>query len=619
MTQKANLKELYVNRPRLFGLLLLALLPVPAALAGKDNCGSKLPVCSTETINGNCLVNIDPNYPITMPTFSMRPGCHITVKVLHPFSFQSLTLDPGVAQAMQGTDQAAALLPSAVSNAKNLVIGTHFMNMVSEEIAIPMFLENTPGEPAAVQHVKDELKQLDADLDTSTKTAKAGVLGFVGAAKIIYAQLKEIESSMPRPVKDSSNAIQRGAGVPMWTPNPWKVGCYARWRGLLFQELSGKPIPERIKDACPVDPDKTPEPLDVIGTAVKLIQRLPAVDPKAVPPPDPTNPSKDALFDISKFDTLSATVAQEISNEPDKDEQAELQAELDRLQARKHRIIVFLAAASTNFAKVITDLQTFDVNIAEAGGGDVPDTILGEIADPTSGDTTIAPYNALGRQITYTVNAVNQVATPTLGVPTSQQKQPVVTITAIYADPHFEVSSGAFVSTLPNRSFANYTDVSIVNGAPTPQDVRITESISRPELLPFVAANWRIGPDYTMPDKRRGAFYGSLAIALNPYNSMPEFAGGFSFSWRSFMFSPLYHLGHGVHLTQGETVGQIWCTYKTSASTGASSCSPIATPPAPTTKTFWTGSFGFGISIRVPTSFSGSNGSGSGGSAGKSQ
>ena len=60
---------------------------------------------------------------------------------------------------------------------------------------------------------------------------------------------------------------------------------------------------------------------------------------------------------------------------------------------------------------------------------------------------------------------------------------------------------------------------------------------------------------------RRGAVYLTAGVALNPYDTQVEYAGGLSFSWRYLMISPLYHLGHATHLIDGETVGQTWCDY----------------------------------------------------------
>ena len=184
----------------------------------------------------------------------------------------------------------------------------------------------------------------------------------------------------------------------------------------------------------------------------------------------------------------------------------------------------------------------------------------------------------------------------------------MIAITTLYAEPKFEVSAGAFLSWLPNRSFANKTEVTIKKGVPTATDVKIDMTKTVPPLvIPFPAANYRISPEYDWLGGRRKAFSATLGVGLNSSNTQVEYVGGFSFSWRYLMFSPLYHLGHGTHLTQGEEVGQIWCVYGAASGSNPPACG--GSPPSPTTKTYWTGAFALGISVRVPTTFSSSNSS----------
>ena len=613
-----------MNFPRLLGFLSLALLSTLTAYAANSSTcpkGSGSPLtCSTEKINGDCVLNIDRMYPIAMPTFQMHPGCHITVNVYHPFHFETLTLDPGTAQALQASDQGAALVAAAIGNTKGFSFTTSVTGTASlshsqfQMLSIPREeSESTEQETKNRVAVKKNL----AMLNTMITNALAPVYQYIGHAKIIYAQVREIESSVPRPV-DANGNVKQALNVPKWTYNPWSD--YANWRRLLLYELSGR-VSYRVDD----NPDIFSSPTEDVGQpkAFKnVFSEASDLLARVVPTPDPkdstkTIPPANPLFDSSSFDNLAKTTQDAIHALP-QEEQNRYQKMLDQLKLAETDITAALAALPGTKTAIERDFQVYMNNITLWTGDDPSQTgidagnggeqvSLGRIPDPTSSDKTLATYNALGRQITYTVNAVNQIATSPLAVPTVAQKQAVVTITALYADPRFEVSAGAFVSSLPNRSFSNYTDVNIVSGMPTPLNIKISESISRPELLPFAAGNWRFGREYLMPGQRRGAFYGTGAVALNPYNSLPEFGGGVSFSRRSFMFSPLYHLGHSVHLTQGETVGEVWCVYGNASTATPPGCSPA--PPAPSTKTYWTGAFAFGISIRVPTTFSGVSGS----------
>src|ERR1700693_3787442 len=106
-----------------------------------------------------------------------------------------------------------------------------------------------------------------------------------------------------------------------------------------------------------------------------------------------------------------------------------------------------------------------------------------------------------------------------------------------------------------------------------PVDVKIDMTkTGSPLVIPFAAANYRISPEYDWLGGRRKAIYATLGVGLNPYNTQVEYVGGFSFSWRYLMFSPLYHLGHGIHLTQGEQVGQIWCVYGAASGSNPPPC-----------------------------------------------
>jgi hypothetical protein len=183
------------------------------------------------------------------------------------------------------------------------------------------------------------------------------------------------------------------------------------------------------------------------------------------------------------------------------------------------------------------------------------------------------------------------------------QKKSIDTITVLYADPIFEVSTGVFFSTLPNRSFSNQTIVTQNPGGAVPNqgNVVITQAISRPTVEPFVAANWRIGHDFLWLGARRGAIYITTAVGINTNAATTaDFAFGPSISWRSVMLSPLYHLGRDTRLTQGEFVGQIWCN-ASQASGSIPKCS--GSPPSPSTQRFWTSAFAFGISVRIPSVF----------------
>jgi len=162
--------------------------------------------------------------------------------------------------------------------------------------------------------------------------------------------------------------------------------------------------------------------------------------------------------------------------------------------------------------------------------------------------------------VQYSLIAVNEVGVSAASIPSSTQRKSIVNITLVYADPIFEASGGVFFSTLANRSFANQTIVTQNPGAsPTPGDVVITQTITRPIVVPFAAANFRVGSTWIYPDKRRGAFYLTAGVGYNANSNAAEFGFGPSISWRSVMLTPMLHLGRDLRLTQGEFVGEVWC------------------------------------------------------------
>jgi hypothetical protein len=263
-----------------------------------------------------------------------------------------------------------------------------------------------------------------------------------------------------------------------------------------------------------------------------------------------------------------------------------------------------LSAATANITAVKNDLAKYLANIAYSKVLE-PKAPLNTIPDPldhqTEKNLQLKKYQ--GRQVAFGVYVVNEVGISRASAPTTTQPKSIVTITVLFADPKFEVSAGALFSTLPNRSFANITTVTEnSSGAPTQGNVVISQSISRPTVVPFAAGNFRVGNDFALMGARREAFYITGTVGLNPNNSLAEFGVGPSISWRSLMFSALYDWGHDVRLTQGEYVGEVWCD-QSAANGSIPKCS--GSPPSPSTEKYWKGVFAFGLSVRIPSIFGG--------------
>jgi hypothetical protein len=542
--------------------------------------------CSTEKVNGDCTVTVDRGYPVTIPTVQMRRGKKVSVVVVNSVPFENLTLDPQSAQAIAGTDQVAGFLNAAIPDIKALV-GTVQQRFYAD-VQIAGFESSDSPE---VTKVKGDLKDLRDRLDSPSSK----INDFVSNATTVYLQLQEILSPLPRPTMPNSALPMRAPEVlEQGTPNPWQQGeeGYPKWRKLLLCELVGGYCEPTYSSFS-----------NIVGDAamlqVGLSSLVPPPPPPALPPPPPPKPFLDsAAFDAKVLQTVTDIGALL------PDERTDYTNQLNRLRMWKSALVAsapYYLIAIPNIAK---DLGVYLVNINQMRGTSQPVPALGEIHDPRSSSQGACSKNLLGCQVVFSVNAVNEVGTLVASVPSATAKKSIVTITVLYADPIFEVSAGAFFSTLANRSFADQTLVTQNSGVPIPGNVVIAQTIARPTVVPFVGANWRLGTDFTWPDHRRGAWYFTTAIGLNPNNSTAEFGAGVSLSWRSVMFSPLYHLGHDIHLTQGEQIGEVWCN-QSAASGSIPKCS--GSPPSPSTARYWTGAFGFGISVRVPSVFGASH------------
>jgi hypothetical protein len=558
----------------------------------------KLKECSTETVNGDCTVTVDRNYPVASPTLQMRRDKKITVIVLNPLPFESLSLDPVSAQAVAGTDQAANFFNTALPDIKA------FAAIVHQTFGIEINKAGPTDESPEVLKVIDDIQNLRDRLDSPLSE----INDFVGNATTVYLQLQEIVSPLPRPAKQGSETPQRDPELTKYkTPDPWND--YPGWRAFILCELIGG------------DCDTRPTLFSsILSDAAVLQSRLSLINPPAtaVGQPSPTTPLTPpatppltTLFDNAAFNAKATATEVDIQAIPT-DKQALYRGYLSMVVARKSAFIASLPYYLVAIPNITKDLGIYLVNISQVEGKvprDQPKD-LGELHDPRVPSTKGAcATKLLGCQVSFSVNAVNEVGTLVASVPQSAQKKSIVTITVLYADPRFEVSAGAFFSTLPDRSFSNQTTVTQnPGGSPTQGNVVITQTIQRPTIVPFVGANYRLGSDWAWPGRRRGAFYLTGAVGLNPYNTTAEFGVGPSISWRSLMFSPLFHLGHDVRLTQGEFVGEIWCN-QSGANSAVPKCS--GPPPAPTTKKVWTSAFAFAISVRVPSVFGGGGSSGS--------
>jgi len=528
--------------------------------------GDNLPGCSTEKVNGACKVIVDRNYPIQLPTIQVKPRAHVSVQVINALPYEALSLDsnPAGAQAVAGADQFSTLIAQAIPYLKQIQISSD----VEFQAIAPPPLPDQPRNP-----LQDKLNNLRSLVAQPWLT----VTRYLKSVTKVYYQLQEIVAPFPRP---------RTERDPSLGPAPWLD--FARWRLFVLCELRGCNSPP----AGEVDQNLLAQGIDLLAT-------LPSGSPLKYP-------DTGSIFDENAFNVAVAGIGRDIEALPPELQQS-YRDQLARIVNSKARLIIVLGQYQTAITGVVKDLGTYLVSIEQVSGIEVDRTSpaeLGTIDDPQTVSSSVASSTRLlGRAVSYSVNGVNQIAAFVASVPTAAKK-PVVVINVLFADPRFEVSAGVFFSSLPSRTFSNVTTVSQNPGTvPSVGNVYIAETPIRPTVLPFVAANYRLGPNFTVRNSRRMALYATAGIGLNAYNGSAEYAGGISFGWRSIMLNILGHVGRELVLTQGEYVGEVWCNANPNAQPTDNPPKCVSTPPAPSTKHSWTGAIAFGLSYRLPITF----------------
>jgi hypothetical protein len=538
--------------------------------------------CSTERVNNDCSITVDRSYPIVLPTIQIRHGKRVTVRVIQGLPFEILTLDLQSGQAIAGTDQTAGFLSAAIPNLKGLLI-TQQLNTGGAAGFLP------PPNPnaAPTEQPRTRIDQEQAKLGNYFELVRR----YSASANIIYDQLNEVSAQISPQVIVSGQRLP-SSRIGSDVPRPWAQREYDSWKNWIRCEIAGQgcrpEIPVSANDNCE---GATPPVRGLLACGTALVKEL------SVCPPQGDDNSNLVACEIAQLES-------DVQNLPDNEKQG-LAASLRRLD----ETFAALTADATAIANIDKDLSTYFVNVEQSRTVGCCE-FTGTITDPRNAQTqqNVQVPKFLGRQVVYALNAVNQVGTPATSVATTAQRKTILSITVVFADPLFEVSTGALFSSLANRSFANQTIVAQNPGAsPTPGNVVIGQTISRPTVVLFAAGNWRLGHDFRWADSRRGAFYFTTAVGLNVNNTAAEFGLGPSLSWRSLMFSVLYDWGHDVRLTQGEFVGEIWCN-QTAASSDGKIPKCGGPPPSPTTEKYWRGALAFGVSVRIPTVFGGSSG-----------
>jgi hypothetical protein len=604
-----------------------------------------LPRCSTEKVNGDCYVNINRFYPYSYPGFMIKPKSSVTVNVFNPFGFEKLTLETSApANIYEGTDQFGSLVTAISPGLKGTTIdGTTFHNMLADDINLNVanFTNLTPPPTQTASDLETKIKAEETDLknllDSAVTTYINPYTAYKNQTNEIYRQVRLVSLAAPRPVHDpDQRAIDQEVFEPELVKHPDQQGpcfspsdpwhTYGTWRqcmikDLLIQGNTGSILWSLFPNKCQAK-DQPWGPWTV---------PTPTCNPAA----DTVEPSHGPQIDDSyqsKYTTLASDLAALAALHDPNSNYQKLKETADFLDQRHSYITSFLAgilgAVPATLTKISTDMQNFYIALLNAPPSDQPTKPinLGTVYGPSALDPTekkVRKYLGvpigLAPAITYNVNGQNLVTNTLLSAPATTQRTLVAAIPLTFANPRFETSAGVFLSFLNNRTFANTTDVAVTTTTtptgpvqtPAPTDIKITETVTnKPLLIPYYAAHFRIAPEWIYPQwmgGRRGAFYLTGALGINPYQTDLEYAAGFGISWRYLMFSPVYHLGRSTHLTNLEQVGQIYCVYSTTATSMTTPPACVGSPPAPTTKNYLTGAFAIGIGVRIPTTFSSTN------------
>ena len=474
------------------GLLICAMLMATSAY-GEE--------CSIAKTNHDCTLVIDRLNPLAPPTIQMYPKTTLTVVVKNPYFFERYFLDYTSGQLAQKPDVATSIATGLSPSLKNVNEIKEMMTLflgepppVRDCSVAGILAKGIPGAATALTH--------------DTDVFYTGCLNdFAMNAKDIYHSLEFATAPDAHP--------QEGPGVLPTRDRLRKISAKAA--ALYNNEVQ---LSAAIAAAAKLDTIIPPPTPGAASTA-------------AIGPPPPAPP-------VPGTANLTAEQANEVRN--------------------------WVAAVALADA-VAKDLYSFAYRINDLlaglppGGlpsGIVPCTSLG-IPLPKGTDSgpvclslfpvTDPPVNnakVVTRQVTYAIDTLNLIQNSQAAIPDPTKKRTVASVTIFYGEALWEISAGTFFSTLADRSFS--ISPVLTNGSLTGK--RVTENVLHPTVVPFAAANYRIGYDWKKP-RWRTAFYWTFAVGINPNTVSTDFGTGPSISWRGLMFSLLWHAGHDTRLTQG--------------------------------------------------------------------
>ena len=551
-----------VKQQRYFTSIVFCILFSALSLRAQTGSAKKAaPECSLAKTNRSCWIVIDRSHLFAPPTIQMYPGSELTVWLKNPRYFERYFLDYQSSQVTPSPDVTSAIVAPLLTPLAKLSLA-HASKGAPKCAASDISLSQLDSS----QHVKDNQGLYIACL-----------VKFANDAKEIYSDLEVVASPDAYWNKVPTIPVDNSVASTKLKTIKDKIGDRVASELALSGSLS-----LALKNAQTLPPATTktatsPAPATATAGSVTI------TTPTSVTTTITTIAGTAGAAGSTSTSTTSATASYD-------NESIEILEELNAVLASANAIATDLVGYGARIADLPDPASTIDLfncsdrktRYTTTGAGSEEPCV--EVAYSSDKPETVKGAQAFSkqmvRQISFSLDSLNWVANFREAVPGATVKKALSPITIVFGDSRWEASAGALFSALPNRSFA----ISPVYTNGTVTDKQVTTNVVRPTVVPFAAANYRISHDLVGP-RWRMAWYVTGAVGINPNTLSADFAAGPSLSFRSLMFSPLWHYGHDVRLTQGLYVNE---------SLGASSSGGV------TTQNYWTSSFAIGISIRTP-------------------
>ncbi len=497
--------------------------------------------CSFIKTNHDCELRLDRNSFVVPPPLQMYPGAVVTVKIENGNDYELYTLDPGPGSASPLIDIASTTVGdlNTILGAANSIAAASQVPAPQQQPLEPNFV--LPGgnqQPTQEQAFNDYIAHCDID-HVSQFSTEACMLRLLNDAsqRILRASLpsQHFYSELNTLLTPDSQPPLSSVPIP-------DVSTQHVPFDQLLQELCGEPTAPNYYQPCGVADDHSliHQQAAASAYAAALLARM-------TKPPTEVNPPSGKTYPQPSRTVLNAM--QLVTEE---------QAALDAIRKDLE-----------GYASRLQDLAIRPTIQAET---------VGYIQDSHKS-------HYFTRTVTFTLNRLNLVSNSQEAVNDGSKKVSIVTITAVYGDSRWEGSAGVALVFRPIRTFSVAPSISGTTQPITQSGTYISESKASPEVAPFAAANYRLGPDGKFLGWR-SAIYATGGIGYNTSQESADYLAGFSLSWRGLAISPLCDFGHGARLGNSlQANDQLSTTYTAS------------TVP---TVNYWVPAFAVGISIRIP-------------------